>query len=51
MIQVFVDPAAMPSGQKAQFALQVGQYAAGDTQPAKPAGATTAASPAAATPM
>jgi hypothetical protein len=48
MIQVYVDPAAMPSGQKAPFALQVGQYASGDTQPAKPAGATTVASPAAA---
>lgn len=46
-IQVYVDPAAMPSGQKAQYALQVGQYASGDTQPAKPAGATTAMPPAA----
>jgi hypothetical protein len=45
MIQVYVDPAAMPSGQKAQFALQVGQYSSGNAQPA---GATTAASPAAA---
>jgi len=48
---VYVDPAAMPSGQKVPFALQVGQYASGDTQPAKPAGATTAAPPAAATSM
>jgi hypothetical protein len=45
MIQVYVDPATMPSGQQAQFALQVGQYASGDTQPSKPAGATTAAPP------
>jgi hypothetical protein len=51
MVQVFVDPAAIPSGQKVPFALQVGQYASGNTQPAKPAGATTAASPAAATSM
>jgi hypothetical protein len=51
MIRVYVDPAAMPSGQKAPFALQVGQYASGDTQPAKPASATTAAPPAAATSM
>jgi len=51
MIQVYVDPAAMPSGQKAPYALQVGQYASGDAQPAKPAGATTTAAPAAATPM
>jgi hypothetical protein len=49
MIQVYVDPAAMPPGQKAQFALQVGQYAAGNTQLATPASATTAAPPAAAT--
>jgi hypothetical protein len=49
MIQVYVDPAAMPSGQKAQYALQVGQYASGGTQPATPAGATTAATPAPAT--
>ncbi|MEP6899284.1 MAG: hypothetical protein ABI870_12205 [Rhodanobacter sp.] len=51
MIQVYVDPAAMPPGQKASFALQVGQYASGDTQPTQPAGATTAAPPAAATSM
>jgi hypothetical protein len=51
LIQVYVDPAAMPAGQKAQFALQVGQYASGDTQLAKPAGATTAVPPAAATSM
>ena len=36
-IQVYVDPAAMPAGQKARFTLQVGQYASGDIQPAKPA--------------
>lgn len=36
-IQVYVDPAAMPSGQNARFTLQVGQYASADTQPAKPA--------------
>jgi hypothetical protein len=47
MIQVYVDPAAMPSGQTAKFALQVGQYASG----AQPAGATTTASPAAAAPV
>ncbi|MFK2931095.1 hypothetical protein [Dyella agri] len=46
MIQVYVDPATMPSGQQAPFTLQVGQYASGGAQPA---GATTAASPAAAT--
>jgi hypothetical protein len=51
MIQVYADPAAIPSGQQVQFALQVGQYASGDTQPAKPAGATTAAPPAAAKSM
>jgi hypothetical protein len=39
MIQVYVDPAAMPSGQKASYALQVGQYAFGNAQPA---GASTA---------
>jgi hypothetical protein len=49
MIQVYVDPATMPSGQKAPFALQVGQFASGDTQPAKPAGATSAAPAAAGT--
>ena len=49
MIQVYVDPAAIPSGQKAQYALQVGQYASGATQPATPAGTTTTAPPAAAT--
>lgn len=48
MIQVYVDPAALPAGQKAQFALQVGHYPSGDAQPAKPASATTAAPPAAA---
>jgi hypothetical protein len=42
-IQVYVDPAAMPSGQKARFTLQVGQYASGDTQPAKSATVPTAA--------
>lgn len=46
MIEVYVDPAAIPSGQQAPFALQVGQFAAQGTQPA---GATTTASPAAAT--
>jgi hypothetical protein len=51
MIQVYVDPAALPSGQKAQFALQVGHYASGDTQPANPASATTATPPAATTSM
>ncbi|MBD8871416.1 hypothetical protein [Rhodanobacter sp. DHB23] len=43
-IEVYADPAALPSGQQASFALQVGQFAAG----AQPAGATTAAPPAAA---
>ena len=47
MIQVYVDPAALPPGQKAQFALQVGHFASGVTQPANPASATTAAPPAA----
>lgn len=42
-IQVYVDPAAMSSGQNARFTLQVGQYASGDVQPAKPATATAAA--------
>jgi len=42
-IQVYVDPAAMSSGQKARFALQVGQYSSGDIQPAKPATVTTTA--------
>jgi hypothetical protein len=41
-IQVYVDPASLPSGQKARFTLQVGQYASGDMQPAKPATVTTA---------
>jgi hypothetical protein len=41
MIQVYVDAAAAPAGQ-IQFALQVGQYPSGNTQPA---GATTAAAP------
>lgn len=44
-IEVYVDPTALPSGQQAPFALQVGQFAAGAAQPA---GATTAAPPAAA---
>ncbi len=48
MIQVYVDPAALPSGQKAQFALQIGHYASGDTQPAS---AATVAPAAAATSM
>ncbi len=51
VIQVYVDPAALPPGQKGQFALQVGQYASGETQLAKPAGAATAAKPAAASSM
>ena len=50
-IQVYVDPAALPTGQKAQFALQVGHFASGDSQPASPASTTTAAPPAAATSM
>jgi hypothetical protein len=41
LIQVYVDPAALPSGQKAPFALQVGQYASGDAQPAKPTSVIT----------
>jgi hypothetical protein len=45
-IQVYVDPAAVASGQKAQFTLQVGQYASGDARPANLAGASSAASPA-----
>jgi len=44
-IRVYADPAAIPSGQRATFALQVGQFAAGSAQPA---GAATAAPPAAA---
>ncbi|MBD8899008.1 hypothetical protein [Rhodanobacter sp. DHG33] len=43
-IEVYADPTALPSGQQAPFALQVGQFPAG----AQPAGATTAAPPAAA---
>lgn len=42
-IQVYVDPAAVPAGQKAQFTLQVGQYPSGDGQAGAPAGASTAA--------
>jgi hypothetical protein len=41
VIQVYVEPAAAPPGQT-RFALQVGQYPSGNTQPA---GATTAAAP------
>lgn len=41
VIQVYVEPAAAPSAQT-RFALQVGQYPSGNTQPA---GATTAAAP------
>lgn len=41
-IQVYVDPAAMSSGQTARFTLQVGQYASGDMQPAKPSTVTAA---------
>jgi len=44
VIQVYVDPAATPAGQ-IPFALQVGQYPSGGTQPA---GAATAATPSAA---
>ncbi|KZV42200.1 hypothetical protein F511_02402 [Dorcoceras hygrometricum] len=44
-IEVYADPTALPSGQQAPFALQVGQFTAGAAQPA---GATTAAPPAAA---
>ncbi|MEO8747309.1 MAG: hypothetical protein ABI379_06610 [Rhodanobacter sp.] len=51
MIQVYVYPAAMPSGQKVPFALQVGQFASGSAPAAQPAGAATAASPASATSM
>ena len=51
MIQVYVDPAALPAGQKAQFVLQVGHFASAVTQPAQPASATTAAQPAAAASM
>ena len=47
-IQVYADPAAMPSGQQARFTLQVAQYGSGAAQPTQPAGATTTASPAAA---
>ena len=46
IIAVYVNPAALPPGQKAQFALQVGQYPAANTQPATPPGASTAAPPA-----
>ncbi|HEV7123697.1 MAG TPA: hypothetical protein VGN24_09815 [Rhodanobacter sp.] len=49
VIEVSVDPSAIPPGQKAAFALQIGQYASGGTQNAKPASATTIAPPAAAT--
>ncbi|MEO6799745.1 MAG: hypothetical protein ABI178_07405 [Rhodanobacter sp.] len=45
LIQVYVDPAAVSSGQKVPYALQVGQYGAGDAQPAQPAGASSAALP------
>lgn len=45
MIHVYADAAALPAGQTAPFTLQVGQYPSGDAQPA---GATTAAAPAAA---
>jgi len=43
-IEVYADSAALPSGQQAPFALQVGQFPAG----AQPAGATTATAPVAA---
>ncbi|MFK2879295.1 hypothetical protein [Rhodanobacter hydrolyticus] len=49
MIEVYADPAAMPAGQRAPFALQVGQFEAGGAQPTQPAGATTTSSPAATT--
>jgi hypothetical protein len=45
-IQVYVDPAAVASGQKAQFTLQVGQYASGGGQPEKLASASSVAPPA-----
>jgi hypothetical protein len=45
-IHVYVDPAAVPAGEKAQFTLQVGQYPSGEGQPGTPASASTAASPA-----
>jgi hypothetical protein len=44
-IQVYVDPAALSSGQQARFTLQVGQYASADVQPAKPATVPAAAEP------
>ena len=47
-IRVYVDPAAIPSGQQAPFTLQVAQYGSGGAQPTQPAGAATAAPPAAA---
>ncbi|MEO9079650.1 MAG: hypothetical protein ABI268_10100 [Rhodanobacter sp.] len=43
MIQVYIDPAVMPAGQKASYALQIGHFASAD---APPASASTAASPA-----
>lgn len=45
MIQVYVDPTALPSGQKVPYALQIGQEGAGEAQPATPAGAASAAMP------
>jgi hypothetical protein len=45
-IQVYADPAALPAGQKASFALQVGHYSSGVAQPTSPAGTATAAAPA-----
>lgn len=45
VIQVYADPASMPAGQQAPFTLQVGQYGAGDAQPAgAPASPAAAAS-------
>jgi hypothetical protein len=39
-IEVYVDPSALPAGEKAPFALQIGHYASGDAQPATPASAS-----------
>lgn len=50
-IQVYTDPAAVSSGQKVLYVLQIGQYGSGGVQPVKPAGATPLASPGAATSM
>ena len=50
-IEVYVDPAAVPPGQKAPFALQIGQFASATTTSATPASATTVAPSASATTM